>query len=197
MKDWKGNKNSAWSTAGVSRKDGHERETHDFYATDPKAVRKLLEKEDFLHDIWEPAAGMRHLSDELERLGHSVRSSDIIMRTEGVEQLDFLDIANTETWYGDIITNPPFVYAQEFIMKSLQLLREGNKLALFLKLQFLEGKGRKEMFRQFPPKTIYVFSERIICAKNGNFGEFKSSAICYAWFVWEKGYKGDTTIKWI
>lgn len=30
---------------------------------------------------------------------------------------------------------------------------------------------------------------------NGNFTG--SSAVCYAWFVWEKGFKGDTTVKWI
>lgn len=23
------------------------------------------------------------------------------------------------------------------------------------------------------------------------------SAVSYAWFVWQKGYKGDTIIKWI
>lgn len=23
------------------------------------------------------------------------------------------------------------------------------------------------------------------------------SAVAYAWFVWEKGYKGETTVRWI
>jgi len=23
------------------------------------------------------------------------------------------------------------------------------------------------------------------------------SAVAYAWFIWEKGYKGDTIVKWI
>lgn len=23
------------------------------------------------------------------------------------------------------------------------------------------------------------------------------SAVCYAWYVWEKGYKGDTIVRWI
>lgn len=25
---------------------------------------------------------------------------------------------------------------------------------------------------------------------------FGGSAAAYAWFVWEKGYKGETTVKW-
>lgn len=33
--------------------------------------------------------------------------------------------------------------------------------------------------------------------RNGDFEKYKSSAIAYAWFVWVKGYQGDTVIKWI
>lgn len=31
---------------------------------------------------------------------------------------------------------------------------------------------------------------------NGNFKAFGSSAAAYAWFIWEKGYKGETILKW-
>ena len=70
---------------------------------------------------------------------------------------------------------------------------------LFLKLQFLEGKARKQLFIQHPPHTIYVSSSRILCAKNGDFKKMKEgggSAVAYAWFVWEKGFKGTTQLKW-
>lgn len=36
-----------------------------------------------------------------------------------------------------------------------------------------------------------------MCAMNGNFASISSSAAAYAWFVWEKGFKGDPIIKWI
>lgn len=68
---------------------------------------------------------------------------------------------------------------------------------MFLKLTFLEGKDRKEMFKEYPPQTVYVCSGRVNCAKNGNFDDYESSAIAYAWFVWQKGYTSDTVIKWI
>ena len=71
---------------------------------------------------------------------------------------------------------------------------------MFLKVSFLEGKRRKRMFLEHPPKVIYVSSSRLNCAANGNFDAMKetgSSPIAYAWYVWEKGYKGDTIIKWI
>ena len=69
---------------------------------------------------------------------------------------------------------------------------------MFLRLQFLEGKERREFFRSFPPKVVYVFSYRITCAANGDFENARNNtAVAYAWFVWEKGYKGDTVVKWL
>jgi hypothetical protein len=71
---------------------------------------------------------------------------------------------------------------------------------MFLKLTFLEGKERGEFFKQNPPKYVMVFSQRILCAKNAQFEEMKKgggSAVAYAWFVWEKGYKGACEVKWI
>ncbi len=67
---------------------------------------------------------------------------------------------------------------------------------MFLKVLFLEGKARKELFNKYPPKTVYISSSRINCAKNGDFDTYTSSAIAYAWFIWEKGYCGETIIKW-
>ena len=67
---------------------------------------------------------------------------------------------------------------------------------MFLKLTFLEGQKRRKFFDSYPPKTVYVFSKRINCARNGDFS-VKQSAVCYAWFVWVKGWKGETVVKWI
>lgn len=72
---------------------------------------------------------------------------------------------------------------------------------MFLKLTFLEGKARQiDLFSKHPPKKVYVFSERVMCAKNGDFETMKQtggSAVAYAWYVWEKGYQGKTEIEWI
>lgn len=179
---------------GASNHTDHERQKEDFYATDPIATIKLCGLESFNCDIWEPACGMGHISKVLAHHGYRVRSSDIVNRGYG-DVADFLAINNVE-WHGDIITNPPYKYAQDFVEKALQIIPEGNKVAMFLKLTFLEGKARKELFRKFPPKVVYVASGRIKCAMNGNFDQGGSSVTAYAWFVWEKGFKGETTLKW-
>lgn len=198
-KDWTGDTHSVFKVLGSSHHTQQERQHEDYYATDPKAARLLLEVEDFDGCIWEPACGEKHLSKVFEERGYDVRSSDIVDRC-GNEVLDFLGIENIEMWRGHIITNPPYRYAVEFIYKALSLIPEGYKVAMFLKVTFLEGKSRKGLFKEFPPKVIYVSSSRINCGKNGDFSgmrETGGSAIAYAWYVWEKGYKGNTIVKWI
>lgn len=56
MKDWTGNYNSIYKTLGASNHTENERELNDYYATDPKAVEALLDRETFNRHIWEPAA---------------------------------------------------------------------------------------------------------------------------------------------
>lgn len=195
--DWTGNKNSIYKTIGASNHTEKEREENDYYATDPKAIKLLCQLEKFNEQIWENACGEGHLSKELINQGYQVYSSDLINRGYGISPIDFLQF--NETWYGDIITNPPYKFAIEFILKSINVINEGNKIAMFLKIQFLEGKARKLLFTKYPPKIIYVSSSRILCAKNGDFKGMVAgggSAVAYAWFVWVKGYKGDTKIKW-
>lgn len=198
-KDWAGNKKSTFVTLDASNHTDNERQPEDYYATDPIAAKLLLDVETFDGKIWECACGEKHLAKVFEDAGYEVRSSDIVDRC-GNEVFDFLSIENCEPWEGSIITNPPYKYATEFIYKALSLIPEGYKVAMFLKVQFLEGKERKILFTQFPPKCVYVSSSRILCAKNAEFESMKAgggSAVAYAWYVWEKGYKGDTIVKWI
>lgn len=189
------NNNNIFTTLGASNHTKDEREEHDFYATDPIAAEKLLQNETFSHDIWECACGCKHLSNVFEKRGFNVRSSDIIDRG-GNEVYDFLSIDNMD-WNGDIITNPPYSLALEFIERAINIVHEVNKVAMFLRLLFLESKKRGAFFKLHPPKRIIVFSERIPCAKNGDFKDFSGSAVAYAWFIWVKGYKGETKLSWI
>ena len=91
------------------------------------------------------------------------------------------------------------INAKEFVKHALDISMDGTKVAMFLKVQFLEGKARRELFKKYPPKVIYVASSRLLCAKNGEFEKMRQgggSAVAYAWFIWEKGYKDKTTIGW-
>ena len=201
MNDWTGNYKSIYTTLGASNHTSEEREQHDYYATEPKAVEILLENESFCHYVWECACGEGHISKVLLNAGYDVKSTDLIDR--GFEDTEVLDFLKTDVEYRkrdfsrDIITNPPYKYAKEFVEHALDISMDSTKIAMFLKLTFLEGQARKKLFKKYPPKTIYVFSGRVKCAKNGNFDEVGSSAVAYAWFVWEKGFIGNPVIKWV
>ena len=190
-KDWTGGFRSVVGCLGASSHSTGEREENDFYATDPIAAEWLIKLENLNPNIWECACGQGHLAKVFEEHGYNVKATDLIDRGYGQGGVDFLK--SDGIYYGDIVTNPPYKYAQEFIEHALSVIPEGHKVCMFLKVQFLEGKARRELYANCPPHTVYVSSARIQCGKNG---KFESSMIAYAWYVWEKGYHGDTILKW-
>ena len=145
-KDWIGNKKSTFVMLGSSNHTEKEREKNDYYATDPKALEIFLDKlkEDKIklhNNIWECACGEGHLSKVLENKGYKVWSTDLIYRGYGTGNTDFLKSV-PNSWYGDILTNPPYKYAKEFVEHALDISMDSTKIAMFLKLTFLEGKEK-------------------------------------------------------
>lgn len=198
MKDWTGNENGVFKQLGASNHTKEEREENDFYATDPSAIDDLLEFEPLGHTVWECAVGEGHLANRLIKYGHSVYGTDIIDRGWlGTRIVDFLNFEPSQEYDVDIVTNPPYKYCSEFILKALKCVKSGRKVCMFLKLTTLEGQKRyEEIYSKYPPKAVYVYSKRKECAKNGKF--INTSAVCYAWFVWEKdNYKDGTRLFWI
>ena len=219
-KDWKGNKHSTFVTLGGIGHSQEEREENDYYATDPLAAIELLNIEPQIDNIWENAVGAGHLATVFNKVGKLRVISDLVdrgYRPEGIPVSygkDFMQM--NKMWKGDIVTNPPYSVAIEWAEHCLSLIQEGRYVALFLKLTFLEGKARKEFFKKNPPIRIWVSSSRIPCARNGEFEIFKkdksgnikydkegnpikekvSSATSYAWFIWQKGFKGFPEIRW-
>lgn len=194
-KDWTGNSRSTHAMLGARNYALEDRAEHDYYATEPKATKLLLEVENFSPVILEPACGGGHIAEVLKEFGYEVIAQDLFDHGYGDTGIDFFSV---ETWNFDIITNPPYKLAREFVEHSLDIISDGCKVAMFLKVQFLEGKARKELFKKYPPKYVYVSSSRLRCAANGDFEKYaKSNAVAYAWYVWEKGSTTEPVIRWI
>lgn len=188
-------KEDIFITLGATNHGNGTREVNDYYATDPIAAKLLLEVEPQLNNIWECACGEGHLAKVFKEAGKLSKASDLINRGYGTVE-NFL--TSTKPYHnGDIVTNPPFKYAQQFVEQALNKVDTDRYVCMFLRLLFLEGQARKILFEKYPPKTVYVFSKRVNCAKNGDFITYDSGAVAYAWFVWLKGYEGKTVIKWI
>lgn len=194
-KENKKQKISAFICNGTRTYAKEEREINDYYATQPKATELLLKLRKFEPNIWECCYGEGHIGDILENNKYKVYKTDIIERSRKLDNIvDFLQYNGI--YNGDIITNPPYKIAEKIVRKALEVIPTGNTVAMFLKLTFLESKSRKGLFKKYPPKIVYVSSSRLNCAKNGDFERYTDSAVAYAWYIWEKGYTGDTVIKW-
>lgn len=102
----------------------------------------------------------------------------------------------SDSFDGDIITNPPFKFAKQFVEHALDSITAGHKVAMYLRIQFLESEGRRALFEYEPPARVYVAHGRFGCALNGEWDTRSSSAMMFAWYVWEKGFKGDPVLKW-
>jgi hypothetical protein len=181
-------------TMGASNHAQNIREINDYYATHPTAVEKLLQRESFSHKILEPCCGGGHISKVLLEHGYDVVSTDLIDRGFGVGGIDFLQHTTVDC---DIVTNPPYKIGLEIVQHALEIVTPNHKVAMLLKIQFLESKSRRKFFDIYPPKYVYVFSERTNCAKNGEFEKSPSSAICYAWYIWVKGERSEPIIRWL
>jgi len=190
-KDWKGNSTSVYANLAASNHSEEDRADKDYYATPPSAVEELLRRESFNHYILEPAVGGGHIADVLKAHGYQVQTMDIVDRGyPGTEVKDFFTANKNDLKCSpDIISNPPYALASDFIEHCLDISMDTVKVAMLLKIQFLETQKRYILFRKHLPKKIYVFVNRVNCGKNGVFSG-ESSAVCYAWFVWEKGYQG-------
>jgi len=186
------------------------RSENDLYTTSQVAVRQFLQtlKKDGVslkNPVLEPSAGLGDISTVLIEFGYDVRSFDLVNRQDWerynknvqMGQRDFLNHDYADIKPGTIITNPPFTYSEEFAKRGLMLLEEGGLLMLFCRLQFLEGKSRHVLYKNHPPKYIYVYSYRALCYPNGVIRGDESSPQSYAWFCWEKGWRGDSVIRWI
>lgn len=177
-----------------SRVNHANRERDDFYPTPPSATEALLAMEQFDGDIWEPACGDGAISRVLESAGHRVHSSDLIDRGYGIPNRDFL--LDYQTRAANVITNPPFKFAEEFALHALG--RTTGKVALLCRLAWLEGQARHRMFKETPIARVWVFSSRVQMLRGGtDAGKGSGGMIAFAWFVWDHAHVGAPTLGWI
>lgn len=106
------------------------------------------------------------------------------------------DFFDSTKWSGDIVTNPPYKWGKEFIEHALEIIPDGRKVAMYFPIRYLASKSRRTLFDKYPPYKIWVSSSRLICAANGEFDKVKGSAVDYAWFIWHKGFRGETKLGW-
>lgn len=170
------------------------RVNNDFYATDPKAVKDLIELEDLRElTIFEPAAGLGHIANALIEADNIVITNDIT--NYGFNTTFNYDFLNHDfNLNADcIVMNPPFKYSKAFVLKALEI---SDKVYCFEKITFLEGIARyNELYSKGILEKVYIYSFRVACFRNGD--EKDKLHMSYCWFVFNKNNNSKTQIEWI
>jgi len=178
-------------------------EKFEFFPTPPWATRAL-----FVHSlygfrqaasVWEPCAGLGHMSVVLGEFFADVRATDVYNyptddgrdgESLGIERFDFLDplAVHRSAPVDWIITNPPFGEAPKMLNMALATARVG--VAFLLRMQWLEGGDRfRTVYADRAPTFVAPFVERVPMCEGGC-DPAGSSATMYAWFVWRRDAKG-------
>lgn len=186
-------------------KASKDREENDYYSTDPKGVEdliRMLNENNIIvpHEIVESSVGSGNIAKVFEDKGCHITGYDIVDRGwHDTIVTDYLLVDKLPECCDNgcmIVENTPFKYTQEFVEHGLSLIKDGEYICSLQKIQFLESQDRKVFFGRTPPKFVFVFSKRLNCYKGGDISR-KGGMFCFCWFVFQKGYKGDTVVKWI
>jgi len=177
--------------------DKEKRNKNDLYDTPTAITHAILKKEEFPGTVIEPCAGNGFMVNAVKQFGLPVRSNELYP-TEKFSpdtNLNYVTDDLSSLFTGDdtysVVGNPPYTLAKEFIEKTIN--SNVVKHAWLLRFQFVESKKRYEFFKIHPPRRVWIFSSRV------NFDPVSPNGglICFSWWVWERGFKGDPELKWL
>jgi hypothetical protein len=101
---------------------------------------------------------------------------------------DFVEHAWAPQSFGLVIGNPPYKHAEAHVRAALDL---APRVAFLLRLGFLAGQGRSELWRAHPPAAVHVLSKRPSFTGSG------TDSSEYGWFVWDIAHRGEPVIRWL
>ena len=181
------------------RVDGLEkkRQELDFYPTTPECVTALLNSgygpSKLLGPVWEPAVGKGHISHELNKAGFRTIHSDIkdYGEVEDVSVQSFLDCPVLRA--DQIVTNPPYDIADDFIRHALSL--KPAYLALLLKADYFSKKKALSIFNYALPGRVRRPSAIMPLTWRPDFLGQGKPFLTVQWVVWDEDYQSHPITK--
>lgn len=183
--------------SSTNRSNSRDSHISDYYITPIPAIEKFLiafkKTERLCHSmqILDPCAGGDNehpmFNPETLREFGCNNISTIDIREDSLADIktDYLSYS-CENQFDMIITNPPFNIAVDIINKALSDVKDDGFVVMLLRLNFLGGKVREQLWKDYMPKYIFVHNRRMSFTDDG-----KTNSIEYAHFVWQKGYKPE------
>jgi hypothetical protein len=171
----------------------HAERGNDLYSTPPVATEALLRVEKLPPCIWEPAAGRGAIVKVLSDAGHDVIAYDLIDYGFPLHRVvDFLSLTKAPAGCDCILTNPPNYCMNAFIAHALDLC---PRVIMLAPVKLIGSAARTEILEHRGLARVHAFRERLNgMHRDGWAGKKASSAIEYAWWVWDREHRGPTTL---
>lgn len=174
------------------------RETHvsDYYITPVNKIVEFLSEFNKHEDIFRKDVRIldccaggdeKHpmsYPEALKQIGvnpHNIFTVDIREDSLADSKGDYL-VLDCKNQFDVIITNPPFNISKKIIEKALDDVKDGGYVIMLLRLNYLGGKLRKDLWDKHMPSYIFVHNRRMSFTDDG-----KTDSIEYAHYVWKKG----------
>lgn len=192
------------------RNSGYERRDRELYETPAWVTRALIPHlPPYVDEAWEPACGSGLMTDALYNSGIVPVGTDI---NGGADFLAYKFLLAK-----NIITNPPYLIAQEFIEHALKLTWPTGMVAMLLGSDYDHAKTRRHLFDEHPAfcKTVVLterikwFDEPVPCKACNGTGLNMWGVKCkpcggkgeknvgpsenHCWFIWDWQHKGPST----
>jgi len=193
---------SATGRSDVRRADDH-------YQTPDWCVEALLERVPLHGPVLDPCCGEGAILRVLDNWGVGLLGGVEISEERAAKAYDVASIAVGDyltatfdhTWTANaIVTNPPFSLAEPFIRRALEFVAPGGDVIMLLRLNFLGARCRNEaewsdydipLWGLGQLRAVYVLPRRPSFTGGGN------DACEYAWFHWERDYRGPAVLDWL
>jgi hypothetical protein len=171
------------------------RHKSDLYETHYPLTRTFLDDTD---DLWDkrlvtadPCAG----NGAIVKVLHERSFTKIIDHDILTDNVDFL---KDDTHVDQIITNPPFLKANDFILHAKNVC---DRFAFLLPLTYLQGSFRYHTIWTDPffrLRSIHVFDRfPMLGMPLREDGLMPTGMQALAWFTWDKSYKKEPIIRWL
>lgn len=178
--------------------------------------RVYCELFDYAHKFWgnaqtfDPSAGDGRMIAELVRRGNNRRHAiaDIRKSEKATWSRNKL-LVNTRkcsgnfleysmpTVYDAMLTNPPFSLSREFVTHALKFVRNDGVVCILQKLQWLGTQKRSEWLKHYSCLYKVLVIPYRICWEIDTRPDNKADNVEYAWYVFKKGYIGESKIDWL
>ena len=181
-------------------KKANERNERDCYLTPTSIIQQFLDEEKFDENgsFLECCANKeKHIEKILKNNNYNNIYSNVFEE----DGIDFLEWDENKK-YDYIISNTPYKNSNDFIIKCMKVC--SKKFCLLYPLDYCNGIYRYEnVFNNnlgWKLSKMYIYVRKVMLEKKFLDDEglyYKTGLGCYAWYIFEKDYKGETITKWI